>query len=271
MSEQQDQIPAYGTPFQAPDTVPLEPAKLGALGRLTGVLFSPGETFEDINRHPTWIAPMIIWILLGILGIGCFVWRVKPNWTAITRAQIVKRAERTGQPTTGEQFEKSVELSGTVTKYITFAFPVFFPLGALILSGMYALGMMFIQAKTTFKKIFSVVLWTFASLGAISIIVTFASLMVIDTTNLSVLPPDRWATVVPTNLAALLDPTSPVMRALLTSIDVFAIWRLILMSIGLAAIAGSRKITSGKTASIVVGVWVLGTLFGVAMAAAFGG
>src|SRR5262249_43542102 len=133
------------------------------------------------------------------------------------------------------------------------------------------LGMMFIQAKTTFKKIFSVVTWTFASVSAISLIVTIAALFVIDTSNMSTLEPQRWASVVPTNLAALLDPSSPVMRALLSSIDIFTIWRLILMSIGLAAIAGSRKITSGKTGTIVFGVWVIGVLFGVAVAAAFGG
>ncbi|HEU4389707.1 MAG TPA: hypothetical protein VFV34_18020, partial [Blastocatellia bacterium] len=30
-----------------------EPAKLGPLQRLTGVIFSPGETFADMKRKPS--------------------------------------------------------------------------------------------------------------------------------------------------------------------------------------------------------------------------
>src|SRR5215510_4732109 len=173
MSEQPDQIPAYGPQTAAQDTTPSEPAKLGALGRLTGVLFSPGETFEDINRHPTWFAPMIIWIVLAGVGVGCFVWRAKPDWMAITRTQAQKRLERSGQSAPqGEAFDNQVRIGAAITKYSIFVAAIVGPpILALILAGIYALGMMFIQAKTTFKKIFSVVNWTFASLSAISLIV----------------------------------------------------------------------------------------------------
>ena len=37
-----------------------EPAKIGAVGRIFGVLFSPGETFKDIVRKPSWFAPLVI-------------------------------------------------------------------------------------------------------------------------------------------------------------------------------------------------------------------
>ena len=35
-------------------------AKIGAMGRVFGVLFSPGETFDDIVRKPDWLLPYIL-------------------------------------------------------------------------------------------------------------------------------------------------------------------------------------------------------------------
>ena len=55
------------------------------------------------------------------------------------------------------------------------------------------------------------------------------------------------------------------------SLDIFTIWILILLSIGLASIAGSRKITTGKTATVVFGFWAVFVLIKVGWAAAFGG
>ncbi len=41
-------------------------AKISAMGRVTGVLFSPGETFADIVRKPSWLAPIAIMMVLSI-------------------------------------------------------------------------------------------------------------------------------------------------------------------------------------------------------------
>jgi hypothetical protein len=60
--------------------------------------------------------------------------------------------------------------------------------------------------------------------------------------------------------------TSSFLKALAGSFDLFTIWLLILLSIGLAAIAGSRKIKTGKTATIVFGLWFLWTLISAGLA-----
>jgi hypothetical protein len=46
---------------------------------------------------------------------------------------------------------------------------------------------------------------------------------------------------------------------------------MILLCIGFAAIAGSRKITTGKAATVVFGFWAVFVLIKVGWAAAFGG
>lgn len=263
--------PAYAAaqPNEAP---PEEPAKLGPMSRLTGTLLSPGETFVDVNRKPTWLAPIIIAIVTVIAGSLFFSWRVKPDWDQVIRNQIKKQVERSGQTLTEEQMQQRVNIGKTISKYIPIIGSIFTPVMFLVIAGVFALGMMFIQAKTTYKKILSVVSWSWAATALVQTIVTIAALMVKDEESLRSLDPSQPGAIVPTNVAAFLSSdTSAVIRAIASSFDIFSIWFLVLLSIGFAAIAGSRKITSGKTATIVFGFWAVVVLVKIGWAAAFGG
>lgn len=74
----------------------------------------------------------------------------------------------------------------------------------------------------------------------------------------------------PTNIGAFLDPvdTNKALYALATSMDAVTIWTLILLSIGIATVAGVKRST-GYIA--VFGWWVIAVLAGAGIAAAFGG
>ena len=275
MSETVDQLPETtppnSTPSQ-PDQTPVEePARLGPLARLTGTLLSPGETFEDVNRKPTWIAPMIIGILTVLAATLFFQWRVHPDWDSIFRAQIKKQLERTNQSLTDEQMQQRLSISKSIAKFTPIIAAVFTPIFYVILAGIFALGLMFIQAKTTFKKILSVVAWTSAALSIVATVVMMASLMIRDQESLRSIDPTQASGIVPTNVAAFLpSETSAVIKAIAGSLDIFTIWTLILLTIGFAAIAGSRKITTGKTATVVFGFWGIFVLLKVVWAAVFG-
>ena len=168
--------------------------------------------------------------------------------------------------------QQRVDIGKTIAKFTPLFAIIGAPIVYLILAGVFALGMMFIQAKTTFKRILSVVAWTSAATGIVGAVVNVAALMVRDPAELRTLDPSQFGTIVPTNLGAFLaSDTSPVLRALASSLDVFTIWWLILLSIGFAAIAGSKKITSGKARAMVFGFWVIFVLCKVGWAAAFGG
>jgi hypothetical protein len=275
MSEPQDQMPpaapAYAAPQAQEQPAVEEPARLGPLSRLTGTLFSPGETFADVNRKPTWIAPMIIAIATVLASSFFFSWRAHPDWDSIFRTQFKKQAEKTNQQLTPEQMDQRVAFAKTIAKFSPIISAVFTPIVYVILAGIFALGMMFIQAKTTFKKILSVVSWSCASLGIVTAIVMMASLMVRDEEGLRSIDPTQPSGIVPSNLAAFLSSdASAVIKSLAGSLDIFTIWLLILLSIGFAAIAGSRKITTGKTASVVFGFWAVFVLIKAGWAAIFG-
>lgn len=274
MSEPEDHIyepaPSHADPQPEPRDAE-EPARMGPLSRLTGTLFSPGETFTDVNRKPTIIAPMIIAILTVIAGSFFFTWRAHPDWDRIIRTQVRKQAEKTGQTIPEDQMQQRVEFGKTIAKFFPIIGAVFTPVVFVIVAGVFALGLMFIQAKTTFKKILSVVSWSWAATGVVQTIVTMASLMVKSEEDLRDLDPSQPGAIVPTSLASVMSGGSAAMKSLAGSLEIFSIWYLILLVIGFAAIAGSRKITSGKTATVVFGIWIIYVLCKAGLAGVFGG
>jgi hypothetical protein len=266
-----DVAPEYAAPPPHEQPAAEEPARLGPVSRLTGTLFSPGETFADVNRKPTWIAPMIIAVATVLASTFFFSWRVHPDWDTIFRTQFKKQAEKRNQQIPPEQLEQQVTVAKTIAKFSPIIGAVFTPIFYVVLAGIFALGLMFIQAKTTFKKILSVVSWSCAATGIVGMLVMMASLMIRDEEGLRNIDPTQASGIVPTNLAAFLaTDTSAAIKSLAGSLDIFTIWLLILFSIGFAAIAGSRKITTGKAATVVFGFWAVFVVIRMGWAAMFG-
>lgn len=266
MSQPENRIgseaPDYGAPQVQDVPVEQEPARIGPVGRLTGVLFSPGETFADINRKPTWLVPIIIAIVLGIAGTLVFNWRVNPNWDRIIRNQIRRQVEGSGRPMPSEeQMQQQISLGKTMAKLSPVFVIVGVPIVYLILAGVFALGLMVMGVQTTFKKILSVVAWSNVGIGLVALIVTTASLMVQDREKLDQIDPTRDTSFAPTNLGAFLSSgTSGFIKSIATSVDIFTIWLLILMIIGFAVIGGSKKVTTGKTGTLVFSLWIVWVL-----------
>src|SRR5947209_19147147 len=127
MSETQNKIdesvPAYAAPPTAQPAQPEEPARMNAMQRLVGTLFSPGETFRDINRKPTIVVAIILGMILAAAGGLFFTWKVKPDWDRLIRAQIQKQVDRSGQSLTPEEMDKRVDMGKKIASVI----PIFGP------------------------------------------------------------------------------------------------------------------------------------------------
>ncbi len=283
----QNDAPDYGRPkVESQEIKQEERAQIGPAARLTGVLFSPGETFQDINRKPTWLVPFITAIVMTLAFSVFFEWRAKPDWDRFFQTMAEKQAKKPLKDLPAEQqaqvskqiewqkrFSKTelnsplaISISvGKIVIYCVFAF--------LIPTGVFALGLMFIQAQTTFKKILSVVAWSWCATALVNMVVSAASLMVRDDQSLRDINLGDPAGIAPTNLAAFLSSdTSPILKAIASSIDVFMIWYLILMAIGFAMIAGTKKIKTSNTATVVFGAYAVWVLIKIGFAAiGFGG
>ncbi len=251
---------------------PTEEPQLGPAGRFSGVLFSPSETFKDVNRKPTLLVPLIIMILTALLGSFAFSAIVKPDWDRSAREMIKKRDIQTNRTTPPEQAEQEVLFTKAIGKYFPLVAVVVTPIYCVILAGIFALALMLMQAKTTFKKILSVVLWSYAVTAVIQTVVMLASLLIKNREDLDQINPMDPGNIMATNVGAFMpsDISAPI-KYIATSLDIFSIWFMILLTIGFAMIAGSRKITTGKAGAVVFGLWIVWLLVNTGRVALLGG
>jgi len=263
--------PSYAAPQSHEAAPPEEPARLGPFSRLTGTLLSPGETFTDVNRKPTWLAPFLI-AVIATLGFSLFFeWRAKPDWDSFFQTMAEKRLGKSLKelpPEQQDQVKKQLDIQKKIATtdlrsplsllIAVVRTVVFYSFGFLIPAGIFALGLLLMQAKTTFKKILSVVAWSWCATGLVYMIVGVAALMTRDSESLKDINLADPAGIVPTNLAVVLPSgTSAMLSSLAASFDVFTIWYLILLVIGFSAISDSRKFKPSKSGTLVFGVWAI--------------
>ncbi len=242
------------------DILVSEGKPLSEVERVVDTFLAPSKTFTDILRSASWWLPFLLAVIVTFGS--TFAISQKVGFDAVAQHEIERspKSEERMASLTPEQRAKQMQISATVTKVISFCFPVlilfFTAIGALVLWASFNFGL---GAKTTFGQMFAV--WMYASLprlfvGLLNIIFVYAG---VNTENFDIRNP------VGTNLAYYTPDASPAIKSLLTSIDIFGLWTLALLVIGTAII--SRK-SMGQAAAIVVGWWVLILLVGVGFAAA---
>jgi len=242
---------------------PEEPAKIGAIGRIIGVLFSPKETFADIARKPSWIGALVLLTLIGLAVNITLAQRV--SWKKVAREQIerVPFAARQFENIPPEQREQALDRQAVIAKvqrYIRGAigslfFVFFFGLvywGAFNLIG--GLGTKFLASV----GIVAHAAIPLAMRNLIGIpIVLFKDPSQIDPENF-----------VASNVAAFLPSDAPFWQiAVGAGFDLFIFWMYVLLIIGFAQV-NPKKVSIGKSLWIVLSVWAFFTLIGVGFAVA---
>jgi hypothetical protein len=226
--------------------------EMGVIGRIIGVFASPKETFESIDRKPTWLVPFII-IVLVVIAMQFLVMDIG------MRDQIAKMEAR-GTPQ--EQLDQIQKSMAGPTRYIQFGV---IPIATLaiwaIIGGILLMGTNSIMGgSATFKKIFALEAWT-SLIGVVGAALKTVLILSKGTSQ-----------GVATSLAILL-PTPPigetpsVVYRLLSKLDVFTIWSMFLWVIGLSVIG---KITTNKSAILVISLWALWIIISVALGGVLG-
>ncbi|MCS6803597.1 MAG: YIP1 family protein [Acidobacteriota bacterium] len=251
--------PMVEPPFPADaDTSEEETARMSEVSRASNIFLAPGETFEDVNRKPTWVFPLLI-TLAFTLGVG-FLLHTKvltsEAFERITREKMLEAFEKQGAaPPPEEALQEQLKLIKTINQY----WYITAILGLLVLlpivAGFYYVILLLFQAETNFKKVFSVVTWSWMAQSVGSGIVGIITLLVRAPETID--PTNPFAT----NLAAFLsvEETPPTLYALAGSLDIFTIFFLILASIGFSKV--SKKTSVGTAAMAVFigwGLYVLG-------------
>ena len=244
-----------------PPPVAQPQAAISPIGRIFGVFFSPKATFEDIVRKPSWILPTALIILFSLVAIIAL--NSHFNWRDYISQQIEK-SPRAAQ-LSAEEKERQVEMSAKVSPVFAYVFGLVLPICGLLVIALVLLGAYNIMAGagTNFKT----------SLAIVSHAVIPASIVgtILFVTVLFLKPVGMFDLENPiaTNVAALLsDDASKWFVALGKNIDLLEFWKLILLSIGFAAVY-PKKLKGGKSFSIVLGVFLIYVVLRVGIAFAF--
>ncbi len=221
-------------------------------GRIAGIFWEPKPVFQDLAARPRFWAPLILLTLLSVVYMVSYS-RVVGMETMIRR-QLDSNAQI--QQLSAEQRERAVQQAMTFTAPVIYvAATVGLAVASLIIAGV-LLGMMNVLggAGLKYKQAFSITVYSFLP----SALTTILAMVVMFLKN----PEDfDLQNPLPLNLGAFF--SSPEIgagvKALARSVDLFAIWIILLMALGFSTAAGRRLSFTKALVLIIIpwAVWVL--------------
>jgi len=230
-----------------------------SVSRVIGVLTSPERTYRSIRERPTWLVALAAIVLIGA-GVY-FVMSQRMDMGEIVRESI----EQSGREVTEDQLEGMIDFYdrfGSVFSIVMIIVgsPIFYLLGTL---GLWVVVRL-VGADLSFKQGFS----TFVHAQMPQVVASLLSLPAILSRPEFHFEDVQTGSVLPSNLGYLApEEASPALLALLSSIDVFTIWTLVLLVIGIATVGRLKR----RTAAVGVGIcWALYVLGKAGWAAIFG-
>jgi len=233
-------------------TIQSEEKPMGGASKVFNIFFEPRKVFESLIIKPTWLVPYII---VALLGIGSFYF----TYPFIMNQQVERIKENEKIPDEQKQMiiEKMTEQNHPPLWQIPFA-----PVGALIVFAILA-GVLFfvfnvlLGGDSTFRRVFSI--YCYSNLIAIpAMIVKFPLIMM------------KKDVGVQTSLALLLsaDSKDTFLYRTLSGFDIFNLWQVILVSIGLGVL---YRYTTKKAFTVVFVLWILLILGMSGLSSLFGG
>jgi hypothetical protein len=252
------------------DELEVQPAAETAPGlsqwqRVSNTFTAPSKTFEDIRRgNKSWWLPLIILSLAGYIFFAAVSQKIGMQQVVDNQMHMSAKGQERMAQLTPEQRANSNRISIAITRGVFLGGPVIGLIVIAVLSLVLLGTINFIfGGRASYSSIFAVYYYAYLP----SVIKVLLGVVVV---YVGIAPESfNIKNFAPTNIGAFLDPmdTNKALYALATSIDAITIWTLVLLSIGIAAVAGVKR-SSGYMA--VFGWWAIVVLVGVAAAVVFG-
>ena len=238
---------------------PESSASGNSFSRIFGVFFSPKETFDSIAKRPTWLVPIILDCCLFISVVAIFTQR--GGWPAFFEKQDANNSRI--QQMSAEDRENTLRTQIKVAPTFGYVEGVVLPfLVTLVVAGVLLGIFNAMGLNVAFKTSLGIVSYAWVPWlihGLLSILILFLrDASTVDLQNL-----------VASNPGALLsDDAAKWLTSLLSSIDIFAIWTMILVALGFSRV-NPKKLPFGKAFATVAGMWIVFVLVKVALTVAF--
>ncbi len=254
---------------QPQDEAPIvEPKPQNHFSRIFGVLISPGETFQEIGRAPRVLIPIIVVGL--IMGFMNFIVTNRLGAENTIRKQAEPMMRSMGVPE--EQIEREVQkaVADAGTTWGKIKGPLFALIGFAVLllavAGIFKLFTMMMGATNRFKPVLSVITYAYLGIGLIQAALITISVYLQNPEDIDIMNP------VSSNLGGLLNVVGVTLpkfvSGLASFVDVFGIWRIILLGIGCAAV--THKMKSGTAAIPHIVLYCIAALLLAAVGSMFG-
>ena len=233
--------------------------------RVSNTFTAPSKTFEDIKSgNRSWWLPLIIGALASYILFGAVVVKIGIQQTVDNQIRMDPKAQERMAQAPPERKEIINKFSVGITEAAFIGGPVLGLIGAAVISLVLWGTVNFVfGGKSKYGSIFAVSYYAWLPMSVkalLGTIVIYAG-MAPESFNIK--------NFAPTNLGAFLDPieTNRALYTLATALDGVTIWTLVIMSIGVAIVAGTKRSAGYIT---VFGWWALVVLLGVGWAAAMG-
>jgi hypothetical protein len=232
------------------------PAPMGLVPRLIGVVTAPRDTFRAITAHPRWLGALIV-ITAIIALFSALPMTTEAGKEAALRSQV-EQMEGFGM-TVSDQAYENMRQGMEIAPYTTAgAILIFAPIMTVVFAGIFfAVFNGIMGGEASFKQVFTVLVH--AS--------TISALQQLFTGPVNYF---RGAVTSATNLTALLpmfEPTSFIGRVLAMT-DLFLIWYLLVLAIGLGVLYRRR---TQPIAMTLYGIYAVGVLVVAAVMSRLGG
>lgn len=215
-----------------------------AFGRLIGALVSPVATFRSLAERPTWW-PALLLVALAPLAGGLLA-LPKIDWEGIAREQI----EQSPIDVPPEQVEQQIEMTRKIGPISTYLSPLTMVILQLLIALVMWAAFTLAGGAPGFQRSLAVVSHALLPL----VVVQILSIPVVLSTESIGAEELKTGSLLASNLGAFAgEDTSPVVLSLLSSLDVFTIWTLVLLAIGFRFAAGVKASTAALT---VTGLWL---------------
>ena len=200
----------------------------GPVSRIVGVLLTPRRTFGDIVREPKWLGALMV-VTLTMAGASGWLVSTEVGQQALLEQQV-STLESFGVTVSDEMYEQFARGLGNATYFAAGSVVVFIPIVTLIVAGVvWIVGYTLLGAHTPFRSMYAVVV----HVGAVNMLQQLFTVLLNYT---------RGVMSNPTTVAAffpMLQPGSFPAR-LLGAIDMFIVWQLMVLAIGVAVLYGRR-------------------------------
>lgn len=222
---------------------------MSEFGRLTGVFVAPSAAFSDIARRPRWWWPLILGAIVTMIFVNALGNRI--GWESVVRESIERNTFTQDLPV--QQREQLIQRQARFAQYAAYAAPINSLIAVLLIAAVLKfLSDTIMGAGVGYKRMMAIVAYSYLPLT----ISTLLSLMVMylkDPRDFDVQNPLAF------NVAAYLGSDAPGwLRGMGGAIDLFSIWIIVLLAIGISTAA--RKLGFGKALGVVLFPWSLWVL-----------